>query len=82
MGFLEQLLGKSEYKTCEMEINFAMEEGDEESGYIIAEIFGEEVTQSPIPIFLIFIIILFIFFIFNLKNEKIYFLIYLIIYLY
>ena len=43
MGFLEQLLGKSEYKTCEMEINFAMEEGDEESGYIIAEIFGEEV---------------------------------------
>ena len=43
MGFWEQLFGKSEYKTCEMDINFTREDSDEESGYIIAEIYGEEV---------------------------------------
>lgn len=39
MGFFEQLLGKSEFKTCEMNICFVQDEDD--SGYIIAEIYGE-----------------------------------------
>ncbi|SFG63734.1 hypothetical protein [Oribacterium sp. WCC10] len=43
MGFLEQLLGKSEYKTCEMGVNFTQDESDVESGHIVAEIYGEEI---------------------------------------
>ncbi len=43
MGFFDQLFGKSEYKTCEMSINFVQDEDDEESVFVIAEILGEEV---------------------------------------
>ena len=43
MGFFEQLLGRSEYKTSEMSISFVQDEDDKDSGYIIAEIYGEDI---------------------------------------
>lgn len=38
-----RFLGKTEYRTSEMAVNFVQEEGDVESGHIIAEIYGEDV---------------------------------------
>lgn len=38
-----RFLGKTEYRTSEMAVNFVQEEGDVESGYIIAEIYGEDI---------------------------------------
>ncbi|WP_036612339.1 hypothetical protein [Oribacterium sp. P6A1] len=38
-----QLFGKTEYRTCEMAVNFVQDDSDIESGHIIAEIYGEEV---------------------------------------
>ncbi|ETP71727.1 hypothetical protein UYO_2276 [Lachnospiraceae bacterium JC7] len=38
-----QFFGKTEYRSCEMAVNFVQDESDIESGHIVAEIYGEDV---------------------------------------
>ncbi len=38
-----QFLGKTEYRSCEMAVNFVQDDSDIESGHIVAEIYGEDV---------------------------------------